>query len=447
MPQLHDLVAAIRMPRKQTVDAIEATTEMLRRHVKSNNRKRSRDVLRVLIQIVAFSYIETLRTPPHYYKQSDFPSESLWDYMREDGRESAFIRFLGFSKWVFELIAERMRPFLRRFDPAARKEDKTRGPKPLYDYIDITAMILRRYQISTDVTKRLECDFFRVDSTLGPYVAAGKEALPLALDDWHYAAVRYLTKQEADDTWEAIKVHHGPPPFDESSLPGPLSMTFDGTTSPVKKDSNNEKQMLCMGAKGHALNNGLLWAGNGTICDYALGLYGTTHDSRASQYLFERLWDTSINPHKQGVIVDIGLKGYCNSGADGRAAVLRPLSSELVQADLYDHAAATSAWLTSVRQYNENGNAALKRSFPFFNRAIDMKDAPSHAKEMVTIVKLFNVRTRIVGYNQIQTQYMKYVDANFNEQLATSTNADDYAHMARLRYEEREAFANGNKKD
>lgn len=190
--------------------------------------------------------------------------------------------------------------------------------------------------------------------------------------------------------WEAVLERHGEPPFDTRTMPGPLVITSDGTSTPVKKDSENERQALCHGSKGSSLNNYLAFAVNGTICDYAVGIFGVTHDSRAAQYLFQRHADISINPTRVGMVVDVGLKGFCHAGENGNAAVLRPLSTENVPKSAYAYCTATSAWLTSLRQFNENGNGGIKRSFPGFCRLIEMNEAAAHAKDLITMINLFN---------------------------------------------------------
>ena len=182
-----------KMVRKHTLDTITTLTKLLKRCARKGDRRGLQKTKRVLLQILVFSHIENMRAPRYPYVQADFPETSMWDYLREHKRDGAFMRFLGFPHWAFMEIAERCRKFLPQYDLEARAAAGTPGVKPLYDYIDCTAIALRRLRHQRDLTERLQVDFFRNDSTLGRYVAAGKAALSKALDEWPEAAVRYPT--------------------------------------------------------------------------------------------------------------------------------------------------------------------------------------------------------------------------------------------------------------
>lgn len=98
-----------------------------------------------------------------------------------------------------------------------------------------------------------------------------------------------------------------------------------------------------------------------------------------------------------------------------------------------------STWVTICRQFNEHGNSAFKRSFPAVTRTIKASEFWSFPDELEACVLLFNARTRLVGFNQIRSTYMRYSDENFVE-LLRITNVDEYMQLARTRWEKREDF-------
>jgi hypothetical protein len=42
------------------------------------------------------------------------------------------------------------------------------------------------------------------------------------------------------------------------------------------------------------------------------------------------------------------------------------------------------------------------------------------------VVRLYNLRSRLIGWNQIKTTYLRESQANFRELLRKATDADDY---------------------
>lgn len=41
-------------------------------------------------------------------------------------------------------------------------------------------------------------------------------------------------------------------------------------------------------------------------------------------------------------------------------------------------------------------------------------------------MRLFNLRSRRIGWNQVKTTYLRHSDANFQEQLKAAENCDEY---------------------
>ncbi len=41
-------------------------------------------------------------------------------------------------------------------------------------------------------------------------------------------------------------------------------------------------------------------------------------------------------------------------------------------------------------------------------------------------MRLFNLRSRRIGWNQVKTTYLRHSDANFQEQLKAAADCDEY---------------------
>ena len=85
------------------------------------------------------------------------------------------------------------------------------------------------------------------------------------------------------------------------------------------------------------------------------------------------------------------------------------------------------------------GNGAFKRAFPFINRPISIDHGKEAGEDFVAAIHLFNLRTRVIGFNQIRTTFMSHVDSNFREQLECKT-LEEYMDVAKARFNARASY-------
>ena len=64
-----------------------------------------------------------------------------------------------------------------------------------------------------------------------------------------------------------------------------------------------------------------------------------------------------------------------------------------------------------------------------------MREKKEHIRDMVTICHLWNLRTRIVGYNELKTTYWTHIDDNWAEQLRCGS-LEEYMKIAKKRLQE-----------
>jgi hypothetical protein len=157
--------------------------------------------------------------------------------------------------------------------------------------------------------------------------------------------------------------------------------------------------------------------------------------------LFANHNDPDINPLRWAMVADTGFMGASNDGSDGRVPVFRPLKEgEAKESNpLYAVMLLLSAWLTAVRQCDEWGQASIKRSFPHFSSAVQVRAVKAHGRDIMTMLRLYNLRTRVVGFNQLTTTFKRYVDANFAEQVDVARRGDEgmrhYMAIAKRRFD------------
>jgi hypothetical protein len=113
-------------------------------------------LLRVLLLVEADKAFR-LRSPRCYRIRAHFPLISYWKHSRalpDSLADSSYMMFLAFPRFVFDELAERIRPDLPRFDPALFGG---RGRPNSLDYKDLLAIGLRSLRVVDQ--DRLSIDF------------------------------------------------------------------------------------------------------------------------------------------------------------------------------------------------------------------------------------------------------------------------------------------------
>jgi hypothetical protein len=154
--------------------------------------------------------------------------------------------------------------------------------------------------------------------------------------------------------------------------------------------------------------------------------------------MIARHMDPLHNPLGLGLILDSGWRTEAtfNDGFDGRPQVARPLiKSDLFAPENKDALERASANLVVFRQSNEHGNGGLKRAFPLLTEKVRFDDRHILERDMEMCVRLWNMRTRLVGWNQVNTTYMRHADDDFARCLATNNTVDGHVALRQGRFD------------
>jgi hypothetical protein len=114
--------------------------------------------------------------------------------------------FLAFPRFVFDELAERVRPYLPRHD-LSRKQRY--GRRRALDYKDLLAIGLRSLRV--DEQWKLSIDFCLPQPRVSEALAIIKPVLAAAVREWPAAEVRMLTLEEGREIWESMLAQHGIP--------------------------------------------------------------------------------------------------------------------------------------------------------------------------------------------------------------------------------------------
>jgi hypothetical protein len=339
--------------------------ERLEAEVREAARRRRRDrVRRLLLQaqaVVMFDASFCLRSPRYYQCRVHFPTISYWSHIRAlpDGvADAAYMMFINYPRFIFDDMAERLRPLLPAFD----RNGVRRGRPTLFDVHDILALYLRSWRVSEQ--EKLSIDFGAPQPRISEMLSIIKPVVAEAVKTWPDAAIRMLTEEEGEAMWQSLVSQHGMPPLLKEPLQGMrFAYSMDGVGKPMLDCSDEEESALWyVHHKGRIMNNLFTWCAWGLICDYSIGWYGCIHDSHAAKVLFDNLQSVELNPGRIGALVDSAFKAYCRSGKDasgalnGDAPVQRPLTNEDVEASEQEYYKFLSALVTTLRQHNEWGN-------------------------------------------------------------------------------------------
>jgi hypothetical protein len=399
------------------------------------------------------AYAPPLVTPrvPRFY-QADFPEVSFWTHTRRRRVDTVFMRYLGTPLFVFDALVEYMRPHLTSYDV----EHVRAGRPSRFDHVDVVAVVLRRTQLCcVRLGEALEIEFSAAHGVIERAVYHGRRALQVVLRGLHDARVERSSLAELKTAYAGVIAQHGAPPWHEWGDDWPegkeliFGETMDGTKQAVLNPSKPKDQRSVKSkAKGVCLTHLFNFEITGVIVDYTIGAKGTFNDSRISERMLERHASLEFNPHSIGLIVDNGWRmtlcfplppqySHYRTYDEDKPLVLRPAREE-------DHAPCKalqpyynkgSASATTCRQYNEMGNGGLKRSYPLVTRPVRLQEARRNAEDVEMCVRLFNLRTRLVGWNTIKTMYLRHADKNFREQLKYSKDAKAYLAFAKERLE------------
>lgn len=157
----------------------------------------------------------------------------FWDLLRESRREGSFIKFFGVPTFLFDELALRMKEKL----PLAY--DRTvvmRGRRPVFDYVDMTALAIRRLRVASVKSLEVMCsDFGRNRSVVSRSLIEATGALFAVLREAPSAAVRYPILAEVRKMVAGKKAELG-----ERGTYGLAARTVlmgDGTATPATKDA------------------------------------------------------------------------------------------------------------------------------------------------------------------------------------------------------------------
>lgn len=165
----------------------------------------------------------------------------------------------------------------------------------------------------------------------------------------------------------------------------------------------------------HYVSNVLVFAPNGTVIACAINAPGSMHDSVVSEWgnIYTKL---GLEHEKHGgkCVVD---SAFCRNSYP---FLIKSSQDETRAKDAREVLQIRQA--TSARQASEWGMRSFQGMFPRLKDRFMYEENGERRVMLLCSIHLFNLRTRMVGINQILSTYMPHLSVEANDFLQSSLN-------------------------
>ncbi|EUC60429.1 DDE family endonuclease, partial [Rhizoctonia solani AG-3 Rhs1AP] len=181
---------------------------------------------------------------------------------------------------------------------------------------------------------------------------------------------------------------------------------MDGLSLPVGTSDDPEIERLTYNGwlHSHRITNVLVFAPDGCVISAQVNAPGSWHDSRTAANVYEQL--RTRTPNGYFLIAD---SAFPRVGADLAGKIKTPLKERARLADDPDEAAQQIEYSNSItlaRQPAEWGMRALQGAYGRLRMPLDINNPIGRRVLLETCLRLHNLRTQLIGINQIKRVYM-----------------------------------------
>lgn len=344
----------------------------------------------------------------HYLKRSALlpVSCSPWQRLFVCGDDSAFITTMSVDRASFFYIHS---VFHRHYIVKRMK----RG------VLDSTAALglTLHYLNSTMMCKTLCQVFGSTPSVTSRVLRKGLQTLSASLDELHEARIQYPTPAQMRDLSLLVERR-------EPNLPHVFGFA-DGMNVKVSdaRDPTTQNAFYNGWLHDSFVSAVLLFLPDGTIGWTKFNCPGSWHDSKIASDLYNLLLDPDSTPDPFRIISDTGF----TRTKQLESKILTPLSEtdrRVKNATLTYRDISMNRWVTSVRQAVEWGVGSVKSAFGRLRVPLPIHDTSFRLVLFRVILKMYNLRVRMVQVNQIRTV--------FSVGWGPSAQTEDYDRVAQF---------------
>ena len=352
-------------------------------------------------------YEASRRSDRAYYKYHlddlPIPEESLWACIQINGRDEAYMNFLGLDKGNFLVLLEAYKPI---FEESLNLGRTRRGRPQTISPRDSLAMVLV-YLRDGASQKQLQGNFGFSQTAVSRGLRIAMKVLPRALLTFEGARVIWPTQEKMAEYAALIEQRH-------SDLKGTKTFAFvDGLNVPIKEPSDACEQNAYYNGwlAGTYCSSVLVFGPDGRILWVYGNSPGNCHDSTIAEPLYCLLMDTCASD--DGPFRIAADSAFKNAG-DLRHYIFKPLKSDAlarmandadVSVDELAGRITQHRSCVSVRQAAEWGMGSLQKDFRILRGPLPA-DAAERRQILDAVVLLHNFRCVVARCpNQIRTTF------------------------------------------
>ena len=343
-----------------------------------------------MLTILLVTYRNSIRERTYLLRAAvAHPSLSPWQYLYDHGDDSSFLHLTGLTREAFIVLQSIL------FPPEPPDEFGRRPPgRPkLLDNSSSVGLLLF-YLGSTMTYKHLCMIFGIVPTQCSTYI---RDMLLLATDklcDHPLSSVRFPDAEKMEQF--AAMINAREPLIDD------VIGFMDGVSLPTECTSDQYEQNAMYDGYScdTTVNNVLAYGPDGKVFLSALNFPGSWTDGKLSAHFIEFI-KRKIGRYK--ICVD---QGFPRQG-DAYGILVGPISRRSARGlhgHVRDYLLKISNIHTSLRQASEWGMRGLQGTFPRLKRRLP-SDNTKRRLVLEAIVFVHNLRTGIVGKNQIKTVF------------------------------------------
>jgi hypothetical protein len=324
------------------------------------------------------------------------------------------ITLTGFDYNSFNAVSEKFSSLFDAYTPF-QKNDNTitlkrscRGRKRVIPAVDCLGLVLAWTRTRGSMAV-LQMIFGLTMTNLSTYLRFGRRSVIEVLKNDPYATIRLPTENEMQQYTHAIAGKH------PSLGAQKVWCTVDGLKLMLQQAPNSmiQEQFYNGWTHDHYVTSVLCFCPDGTIPIAAFNVPGSFHDSTVAEYggVYEKL----------GAMFDkYGVKCTADSAFGAKTYPFLIKSSQdplLARGETQEEIVAqvrTQLEATSMRQAAEWGMRAVQASFPRLKDRFIYEEDGERQRVLHSMFLLYNLRTRMVGINQIRNFYMPFLEINGN---------------------------------
>lgn len=333
------------------------------------------------------------------------PDESPWKYLYDSGNDQALVTATGVDHATFAFLLASFEPLYdnhtidKDTGEIRERAPRSKGGRPR----SLNAAACLGMTLMWTRTRGAEWSLSMLFGTTGTptsvWIRFGRRILVDVLRASPEGDIKMPSEEELEEYIEAISDRH--PNLGRERVWGAM----DGLKLHLEQSGDHIIQNMFYNGWtcDHYVTNLFLFAPDGTICLRVTNCPGAVHDSIVGSW--GRVYKKILRIYERyGAKITVD-SAFAGEGNDYLIKSAQSVANAESNAEVLMLREATS-----MRQASEWGMRGLQGSFPRLKDRFVYEERGERQLMLEMFVRLYNLRARLVGMNQIQSHYMPWLD-------------------------------------